>query len=131
MLAVMLGVTALAFDGGLLLAARQDAQATADSTALAAAATLLAGGSPQEARLAGIDVAGANCSGCRVDLDIPPTGGNEFFQGKRGYAKATVTIRVRATLAGIFVPGPYAVSASATARGLWNEDGTRSYSLVE
>src|SRR5262245_4872898 len=60
-LAILLGITAIAVDGGMLLSRKQFVQATADAAALAAASTILSGAtdgydSNGKARQAALDV---------------------------------------------------------------------------
>jgi hypothetical protein len=136
-LAVLLGVTALALDGGIFLTERRHAQATADAAAMAAAAVLYqnfqsnngndTGGS---ARSAAFSIASANGftndgTTNTVNVNLPATNGspnfsgNAFFVGKAGYAEVMVEWRQTRRFSAIFGGGNVPIRARAVARGVW------------
>jgi Flp pilus assembly protein TadG len=100
----LLGVAALALDGGLLMLQRRYAQATADAAALAAAAQLYnnrasitngtpdPGGAGKTAALAVASANGYNNNGTTnsVTVNIPPQSGN--FKNTLDYAEVIVTM---------------------------------------
>jgi Flp pilus assembly protein TadG len=95
-LTALLGVTAIALDGGLLLARQRQVQAAADAAALAAATALysnrgsITSGTPDPGgagATSGQNVATAN--GCTATINIPPKSGS--FVNQLGYAEAIVT----------------------------------------
>jgi hypothetical protein len=107
-LAALLGVAALALDGGTLYTERRHAQATADAAALAAAVELTKNRAQVSAKTpdpiptgktvgagkqSALDVAAANgyandTTRSIVTVNIPPKSGN--FAGKLGYAEVIV-----------------------------------------
>jgi hypothetical protein len=132
-LTALLGVAALAVDGGLLLAERRRAQAVADAAALAGAVDLFkryptnsgvdtAGG---DARKSALAVAADNNYGndgttSTVTVNIPPaTARTAYFNGKAGYVEVNVTYYRTRGLSGIWGSAPLPVSAHAIARGQW------------
>src|SRR5271166_5840892 len=133
-LSVLMAMLAVVADGGLLLAERRHAQATADATALAAASDLYAkwnpnlGTDPSGTALASaLDVAAANGytndgTTSKVTVNISPAkysgGPNAGTTLPPGYAEATVTWYQQRFFSEIFGSGAIAVSARAVARGV-------------
>lgn len=127
-LIAIIGVAAIALDGGLLLDNRQRVQAAADSAAMAAAVDLfnqyLAGGSgndsPGTAKTSALTTASANGfnnDGVNsvVTVNIPPLSGS--FSGKAGYAEIIVQANQKRGFSGIFGSNALPVSGRAVARG--------------
>jgi hypothetical protein len=132
-LALLLGVVAIAVDGGSLLEERRHAQATADAAALAAAADLLAnfsanGGSDPNGTAAqsALTVASANGYGndgvqSIVTVNVSP----QNYQGgpqagtplPAGYAEVIVQYNASRKFSNIFGSGAVPVRARAVARG--------------
>jgi uncharacterized membrane protein len=126
-LAALIGVVAIATDGGRLLTERQNIQATADAAALAAAGILLQeyasnGGLDVQgnARAAALKMAAANGitdgTNGTVTVNIPPTTGD--FTGKAGYAEVIVTGQVDRSYSLLFRSGAMPVAARGVARGI-------------
>ena len=133
-LIAIIGVAAIALDGGLALDNRQRVQAAADSAAMAAAVDLfnqyLAGGngldSPGTAKTSALTTASANGfnnDGVNsvVTVNIPPQSGN--FSGKAGYAEIIVQVNQKRGLSGIFGSAALPVSARAVAKGITGNIG--------
>lgn len=133
-LIAIIGVAAIALDGGLLLDNRQRVQAAADSAAMAAAVDLfnqyMAGGngldSPGTAKTSALTTASANGfnnDGVNsvVTVNIPPQSGN--FVGKAGYAEIIVQVNQKRGLSGIFGSTSLPVSARAVAKGITGNIG--------
>jgi hypothetical protein len=136
---VVLGVVAIAVDGGILQAERRHAQATADATALAAAASLFKyyntenGSDPNHhARDSALAIAAANgysndgttsvitpnvASGSNPvhGIWIPPISGDHA--GTAGYAEVIVQYNQRRYFSAIFGSGTIPIRARAVARG--------------
>jgi Putative Flp pilus-assembly TadE/G-like len=117
---VVMGVLALVIDGGLVLAERRHAQATADAVALAAAADIYTGSSGH-----GQSVATANgytTTNSTVTINIPPQSGN-FTTAKitaansQYYAEAIVTYNMPRSFSTFFGSGTIPISARAVAQG--------------
>src|SRR5262245_29600192 len=97
----LLGVLAIAFDGGNLMAERRHAQATADAAAMAAASVLYEhypknnGKDPDDtAKKAALDIAKANGytndgTNSVVTVNLPPKSGP--YADKDGYVEVLVT----------------------------------------
>lgn len=129
-LSVLMAMLAVVADGGLLLAERRHAQATADATALAAASDLYVnwntnhGTDPSGTALASaLGVASANGytndgTTSKVTVNISPAkysgGPNAGTTLPPGYAEATVTWYQQSFFSGRATP----VSARAVARGV-------------
>ena len=124
----LLGVTALAVDGGLLLADRRRAQAAADAAALAAAIDLYQnwtshkgkdtnGTANTSAKATATDNGFTNgVNGAGVAISIPPSSGP--YKGLYGYAEVVITMPQARRFSTIFGSGDLAVKARAVARGL-------------
>lgn len=124
-LVVLLGFTAIAIDGGLLMHDRRALQATADAAALAAAENLYSnyqtgnGLDPgRSAVLAATAVISANGFGqADATINIPPESG--IFAGKPGYAEVIINYQQSRGFSGIFGKDRLPVSARAVAIGKW------------
>jgi Flp pilus assembly protein TadG len=126
-LVAIMGVIAIAIDGGMLLDDRRQAQATADAAALAAAADLFknyatnagvdVGGTAKASALAYAALNGYNNDGTTntVTVNIPPTSGN--YANKPGYAEVIIQYNQARGFSLIFGTGNVAVKARAVARG--------------
>jgi hypothetical protein len=134
-LVVILGVAAIALDGGLLINQRRWAQATADAAALAAAADLFenypanGGQDPQgTARASALALAAANGYGndgqdSIVTVNISP----QRYQGgpkagqilPPGYVEVLVQYNQKRGFSNVFGSGDLTVGARAVARGRW------------
>src|SRR5262249_21761606 len=125
----LLGVLAIAFDGGILQAERRHAQATADAAAMAAASVLYQKypqyngvDSDGSAKNAALDIASANGhpndgTNSIVRVTLPPASGP--YQGLAGYAEVLVTFNQPRSFSTIFGSGTIPVRARAVARGAW------------
>jgi hypothetical protein len=131
-LTVVLGIAAIVLDGGMMLAQREHAQATADAAALAGAITLadnytaLTSASPDGGSSAVTDAKnvasanGFNNNGTTntVTVNIPPTSGQFTDTTKYlGYVEVIVTWDQPRYFSGVFGSGTIPVSARAVARG--------------
>jgi hypothetical protein len=122
-LAVVVGIVAIALDGGRMLEERRRAQAAADAAALAAGADLYAHywtnhgqdlqGTAAEAARSSAAANGYPASG--VTVNIPPRSGS--FAGQAGYAEVFISNSVAATFGRIFTSSDPTVSARTVARG--------------
>jgi hypothetical protein len=136
MMVVLLGITAIALDGGSLLAERRHAQGTADAAALAAAGDLYKNwntdkGVDRGASATALAVAAANgykndaspdlgmannyCTSSVV-VNIPPKTG--LFTGQNGYVEVQVTYYAPRFFSSIFGSGSLPVFARTVARGM-------------
>jgi hypothetical protein len=124
----ILGVTAIATDGGLLMRDQRTAQAVADAAALAAAIDLYQnygtnqGKDPSgTASASALTTAGNNGyandgTTSTVTVHIPPKTGT--FAGQDGYAEVIVQFNRERNFSRIFGSGSIAVKARAVARGM-------------
>jgi hypothetical protein len=127
-LLALLGVLAIALDGGLLLTERRHAQGVADAAALAAGIYLYQHygtdkgldpkGYAQQNALAYAAANGYSNDGAvsTVTVNIPPTSGD--YVGKPGYAEVLVQYNQPRYFSGIFGTKPIPVQARAVASGL-------------
>jgi Flp pilus assembly protein TadG len=150
-LGVLMAVTAVALDGGLLLDQRRRLQAAADAAALAAAADLYANyltnggvdtkGTAKASALATAAVHGytsgsatasahstnssagsTNDSGALVTVNIPPQAVNDTGTSQPGYGEVIIQYNQKRGFSGIFGRGDVPVKARAVARGQWIPD---------
>jgi Flp pilus assembly protein TadG len=126
-LVAIVGVVGIAVDCGRMLSERQQAQATADASALAAAGVLYQeypsnGGLDKQgnARAAALAMSATNGitngSNGVVTVNVPPTSGN--FAGQAGYAEVNVSRQMSASFSAIFRASTLTVGARAVARGI-------------
>lgn len=130
-LTVLVGIAALTVDGGMLMAERRHAQASADAAALAGASELFrkyatdagadASGSASASALA---IATANYSSdptnLTVSVKIPPTTATTtYYNGRAGYVEVNVTYGQQRGFSAIWGSSRIPVSAHAVARGQW------------
>jgi hypothetical protein len=120
---VLIGMLAICLDGGVLLAERQHAQATADAAAMAAAADLFKnwntnlGSDPNgTAKTSATTIAAANGYSTAPTVNIPPTSGT--FSGVAGYAEVIVTYSQGRYFSQLWSTNAITVSARAVARGM-------------
>ncbi len=143
-LTALMGVVSIVADGGILLAQRRHAQATADAAALAAAADLyenfntnggVDGGSASTSALAtasangykndavAADGTGNAATTSTVVVQMYPNnylgGPNAGTAVPKGYAEATVTYYQGRGFSAVFGSGTIPISARAVARGTW------------
>jgi Flp pilus assembly protein TadG len=137
MLTVLLGVVALAADGGLLLVDRRNAQAAADTAALSAAADLFSnwttnaahgfdnGGTAKSCALAVASANGYNNDGTTsiVTVNVP---GGTYSGGPKagqtipaGYVEVIVQYNRTRIFSSIFGSTPLSVQARSVARAQW------------
>jgi len=127
-LVAIVGVIAIAVDGGMLLDNKQSVQAAADAAAMAAATDLFkqyAGGgngldSSGKAKASALLTAASNGftndgTTSIVTVNIAPTSGN--FVGKAGYAEVVIQYNQKRAFSSIFGAGDIAVTARAVACG--------------
>lgn len=126
---VLMGIAAVALDGGLLVAQRRQIQAAADAAALAAAADLFknwntgngldSGGTAAKSARAASSASGyTDDSGVTtsVTVHIPPTSGDHV--GVAGYAEVTITYNQVRFFSSIWGTAKIPISARAVARGV-------------
>jgi hypothetical protein len=124
---LLLSITAIALDGGVLLTERRHAQATADAAALAAASDLYlnywtnSGLDPLgTAKASALTTAAANGykndgTTSKVTVNIPPLSGD--YVGKNNYVEVIVEYYQPRAFSNIFGKGPVPVRARAVAIG--------------
>jgi hypothetical protein len=127
-LTLIMGFAALSLDAALLMQDRRNAQAAADSAALAAAGNLFANWRANQ----GVDNTGAATEALAstaangfandgvnsvVTVNIPPLSGN--FVGQAGYAEVIVQQFQQRAFSAIWASDPVSVKARAVARGMW------------
>lgn len=127
-LTLIVGVVAIAVDGGMLFLELRRARAVADASAMAAAAELFEhypsdrgtdpnGGARRAAfrvaKLNGYPVGGETT----VTVNIPPASGT--YQGRTDFAEVIVTKQVQRTFGLLWGDEPIPVTARAVARGSW------------
>lgn len=130
-LTALLGVAAIALDGGTLLAERRHAQATADAAALAGAVDLFknypsrlgrdsTGSAAASARTTAAANYAADVANMTVVVNIPPTGAaTAYYNGKDGYVEVEVTYNQKRGFSAIWGSARIPVTARAIARGQW------------
>jgi Flp pilus assembly protein TadG len=127
-LILIMGVMALVFDGGLLMAERRRAQSVSDAAALAAAYSLY----NNYATNKGLDPNGTAAKLARqiasdngytndgdtstVTVNIPPLTGS--FKGKSGYAEVNVQYNQQRCFSGIWGSSTISVTGRSVARGI-------------
>jgi hypothetical protein len=128
-LIVLLGITAITVDGGMLYNELRKVRATADAAAMAAACDLFENYPKNQ----GLDPANKahdiarnvaasngyrhNGTTCTVTVSIPPSSGP--YKGKGGYAEVTVTSKVKRGFSRIFGSEDLPVTARSVSRGAW------------
>ena len=127
LLVAILGIVAIALDGGLLLDNHRRVQSAADAAALAAADDLFShyvtnnGLDPSgTAKASAMSTAAANGFSndgltSVVTVNIPPTSGN--FVGKAGYAEVIIQFNQKRNFSSIFGSGDLPITARAVAHG--------------
>ena len=108
LLPVIIGVTALGLDGGLLLVQRRQAQSIADSAALAGAYAMYGGSTFDTAKTAAISVGTQN----GVTLSS-----SQVTQPQTGYVAVSVTVTHPRCFSALWGAGTMSATASAVARG--------------
>jgi Flp pilus assembly protein TadG len=120
---VLMGMLALLVDGGLMLAERRHAQATADAAALAAASAIYTGSAGSASATTVASDNGYTSSNSTVTVNNPPQSGN-FTTAKLGgaansapYVEVIVTYNMQRGFSAIFGSGTIPISARAVAVG--------------
>jgi hypothetical protein len=125
----VMGIVAIALDGGVLMDDRRQVQAAVDAAALAAAGQLFHDsvtnegldpkGTARAVALANAAANGYSNDGTRsiVTVNIPPTSGR--FAGRASYAEVIIQFNQPRAFSGIFGSGDIPVQARAVARGQW------------
>jgi Flp pilus assembly protein TadG len=137
-LALLVGVVAIAVDGGTLMEERRHVQATADAAALAAAADLYTNyaanqgadpkGTAQASALATASANGLSNDGVQsvVTVSVSPQtyqGGPNAGQAlPAGYVEVIIQYNAGRTFSNVFGTGTIPVRARAVARGQWMPD---------
>ncbi len=137
----LIGVTAFAIDGGLLIAAKRRAQTVADAAAHASACQLYAkrtsdpsgldsNGSARAAALSNASANDFNNDGSTntVKVNIPPSNQSKLFQFKPGYSEVVIVYNQPRIFSAIFGSGNLSITAKAVARGIVSN--TTSHSLI-
>jgi Flp pilus assembly protein TadG len=130
-LIALLGVTAIAVDGALLMVNRRAVQSAADSAALAAAIQMYNDWTSQTAAQQGMDPNGTAATSAQstatdngfkngtnsvtVTCNIPPQSGN--YTNLAGYAEVIITMQQTRYFSVVFGSGTLTVRARAVARG--------------
>jgi Flp pilus assembly protein TadG len=109
LLPVIVGVMALALDGGLLYLQRRQAQSVADAAALAGAYQLYHGSNFSVAQTAAIAI------GTQNGITIPSS---QVTAPQTGYVSVSVTSSKPRCFSGLWGAGTLSVTASAVARGI-------------
>jgi hypothetical protein len=117
----MVGITAVAVDGGLLLLQRREAQAAADAAALAAAADLFKG-SANWSNTAKDYVTKYYPTAWQANLASPPIVNSPpqqsaNYKGKAGYVEVIVQYNQPGLFSGVFGINSVPITARAVARG--------------
>src|SRR5262245_1823400 len=130
-LTFILGMVAIAIDGGMLYMEWRRARMTADAAAMAAACSLYEnyptdnGKDPNnKAHDAAINLAASNevakdSADSTVTVHIPPATGS--YAGKDGFAEVNVTLNVKRRFSIIFGSDRIPVKARAVSRGAWTD----------
>ena len=118
---VMIGVTALGLDAGLLFVQRRQAQSIADSAALAGAYAIYGGSSFSAAQAAATSI------GTQNGVTIAAS---QVTQPQTGYVGVSVTITHPRCFSAIWGSGNMSASATAVARGLPRAYSTASLLLL-
>jgi hypothetical protein len=125
----LVGVAAIAIDGGLLYLELRKTRAGADAAAMAAACDLYknypanngidVGGTAKQAALGVAASNGFTNDGTSstVVVNIPPLSGP--YQGDAGYAEVIITYNVQRGFSRVFGSAPLPVVARAVSRGAW------------
>jgi Flp pilus assembly protein TadG len=133
LLTVIIGIVAIAIDGGMLYMNRREASAAADAAALAAAIELFQNYATNKgvdvgdkAATSAQDTAKDNgyengVNGVTVKVNIPPASGT--YQSTDGYAEVIITLQQQRFFSRIFGTGTLPVSARAVARGTQQPKG--------
>ncbi len=105
---VIVGVSALALDGGLMYLQRRQAQSAADATALAAAYTYYNTSNLSQAQAAGVAIA------AQYGITLSAS---QITSPQSGYMAVSITASKPRTFSALWGAGSMSVTASATARG--------------
>src|SRR5215831_17708785 len=128
-LTVILGIVAIAVDGGLLMEDRRQVQAAADAAALAAAIDLYnnystnygldpSGTAAKSAQTTAAANGFANNVNATVVVNIPPKSG-PFAGNTNGYAEVIIQTSQQRAFSRIFGNDNLTVTGRAVARGQW------------
>ena len=112
-LPVLIGVAALALDGGLLFIQRRQAQTMAEAISMAAAYQLYLNSSNTSGATAAATAMASNYGLASPTVNSPPTSGP--FANKAGYVQVSVTTSSNRLFSAIWGAGTTSVSASAVA----------------
>jgi Flp pilus assembly protein TadG len=113
-LPVLIGVSALALDGGLLYVQRRQAQTAAEAVSMAAAYQLYLSSSNTSGATAAARALASHYGIASPTINIPPASGT--FENKSGYVQVSVTTSSPRIFSAIWGDGKMSVTASATAR---------------
>jgi Flp pilus assembly protein TadG len=128
-LTALVGIVAIAIDGGMLYDQLRKGRATADAAAMAAASDLFQryptnqgtdpGGTAYAAAMAIAAANGYTDDGINstVTVNIPPVTG--IYAGRAGYAEVIVTYQVQRGFSRIWSGATIPVTARSVARGAW------------
>lgn len=111
---VLIGMTGLAVDGGMVMADRRSSQNAADNAALAAAYRMAAGGTKAQARDAATLIAEKN-GFPDVTVNIPPQSGQ--YAGNDEYIEVVINTSTEAIFAGVVGVDEIGSSVRAVALG--------------
>lgn len=122
LLPVIIGVTALGLDGGLLLLQRRQAQSIADAAALAGAYSMYGGSSFSTAQSAAIAIGTQN--GVTIST-------SQVTQPKTGYVAVSVTVTQPRCFSALWGSGNMSATANAVARGISSAYSTAAILVLD
>ena len=122
LLPVMIGVTAVGLDGGLLFLQRRQAQSIADASALAGAYAIYSGSNFSTAQSAAIAIGTQN--GVTIST-------SQVTQPQTGYISVTVTVTQPRCFSAIWGAGTMSANATAVACGMANAYSTAAILVLD
>ena len=122
LLPVMIGVTAVGLDGGLLFLQRRQAQSIADASALAGAYRIYSGSNFSTAQSAAIAIGTQN--GVTIST-------SQVTQPQTGYISVTVTVTQPRCFSAIWGSGTMSANATAVACGMANAYSTAAILVLD
>jgi Flp pilus assembly protein TadG len=127
-LPVLIGVSALGLDAGLLFVQRRQAQTAAEAVSMAAAYQLYLSSSNTSGATAAATALATHYGLASPTISMPPTSG--MFANKSGYVQVSVTTSSKRLFSAIWGAGTMSVTASATSRAGGNPPLSTSSVIV-